>query len=711
MSRVPKVMAIDAGGTMTDNFVIDDGGEFVVGKAQTTPDDESIGFINSFIDALGFWGMSPEEAFPTITSGVYSGTAMINRLLERKGNRVGLLVTAGMEDALILERGVQTHLDFSYSDKLHIATHYHNPPLISREQIKGVPERIDLFGDTAIPLNEEETRKRIQELLAGNIDSLCICLLHAYRNPVHEMAVQEIAEDVMQKNGHVVPIYLSSELYPIRGDLPRLNTLLIDAYAAEPSRKQIQKIRKKTKDQGAAFELRIMATHGGTISTESKELARTLISGPIGGLVGGKHLASQLGYRNVVCTDIGGTSFDIGLITEGEYGITPYPEIARFVLSLPLVQINSVGAGTGSYVRINPTNNRVEIGPDSAGARIGVCYKEGGVETPTITDCHVILGYIDPNYFLGGEVKLDPQRAIRAIEEQVARPLGLEVAQAAEGIISILEENLKTTLHATIVGKGYSPINYTLLNYGGGGPLHVGGMSKDMGFEEILIPSWAAGFSAYGCSCADYEYRSDISIDLPLEPGVSDEEKSGIVDLINGQAAFLQAKVMMEFEKSGISEEQIEYAMYMRIQYLGQLNDLEVKCPKAMLDGPEDLDRLLNDFEELYGKVYALAAKSPELGFLLTTLVIAGCVDVEKPRLPAKEIQSKDPSLEAGKGTRGVYWHGKWVDTQIFEMDRLEPGNEIQGLAVIEAPSTTLVVPPERYVFLDRNNIFHMKAK
>ncbi len=704
-------MAIDAGGTMTDNFVIDDHGEFAVGKAQTTPQDESIGFINSFIDALRFWGMDPKEAFPTIKSGVYSGTAMINRLLERKGNRVALLVTAGMEDSLILERGVQTHLDFSYSDKLHVATHYHNSPLISREYIKGVPERIDLFGDTAIPLNEDETRMRIQELLALDIDSLCICLLHSYRNPVHEMVVREIAEDVMKENGREVPIYISSELYPIRGDLPRLNTLLIDAYAAEPSREQIQKICKKTKDQGASFELRIMATHGGTISTEAKELARTLISGPIGGLVGGKHLISQLGYRNVVCTDIGGTSFDIGLITEGEYGITPYPEIARFVLSLPLVQINSVGAGTGSYIRINPTNNRVEIGPDSAGARIGVCYKDGGVVTPTITDCHVILGYIDPDYFLGGEVKLDPERARRAIEEQVSRPLGLEVHQAADGVISILEENLKTTLHATIVGKGYSPLNYTLLNYGGGGPLHVGGMSKDMGFEEILIPSWAAGFSAYGCSCADYEYRSDISIDLPLEPGISEDEKGGIVDLINGQAAFLQGKVTAEFEKSEICGEQIEYAMYMRIQYLGQLNDLEVKCNKPMLDGPEDLDRIIEDFEELYGKVYALAAKSPELGYLLTTLVIAGCVDVEKPLLPTKEIQSKHPSLEAAKGSRPVYWRGKWVDSQIFEMEKLEAGNEIQGLAVIEAPSTTLVVPPDRYVFLDKNNIFHMKTK
>jgi N-methylhydantoinase A/oxoprolinase/acetone carboxylase beta subunit len=711
MGRIPKVMAIDAGGTMTDAFVIDDRGEFVVGKAKTTPEDESIGFLNSMRDGLRYWRMEPREAFPALISGVYSGTAMLNRLLERKGSRVGLLVSAGMEDSLVLERGVQTHLGFSYSDKLHVATHHHNPPLIPRERIRGVPERIDLFGDTVIPINEEATGKAIRELLSLGVESLCICLLHAYRNPAHEMTVRDMAEEIMNEIGRKVPIYLSSERYPIRGDLPRLNTLLVDAYAAEPSRGQIQGIRQKTKQLGAPFDLRVMASHGGTISTEAKELARTLISGPIGGLVGGKHLVSGLGYKNVVCTDIGGTSFDIGLITEGEYGITPYPEIARFVLSLPLVEIHSVGAGTGSFVRVNPTNNRIEIGPDSAGARIGVCYKDGGVKTPTVTDCHVVLGYIDPDYFLGGEVALDPERARSALEEQVARPLGLEVHQAADGVLSILEENLKNTLHATIVGKGYSPMNYTLLNYGGGGPLHVAGISKGMGFEEILIPTWAAGFSAYGCSCADFEYRSDISIDLPMEPGISEEEKGGIVDLINGQAAFLRESTIEEFRKSGISEDQIHYSLYVRMQYLGQLNDLEVKCRKVVLESSEDLDLLVQDFEDLYGKVFALAAKSPELGHLLTTVVLAGRVDAEKPRLPKQALRGKKPPEEARKGKRAVYWQGDWIKAEIFEMDRLQAGNEIGGLAVIEAPSTTLVVPPDRTVFLDEHTIFHMKAK
>ncbi len=711
MARIPKVMAIDAGGTMTDNFVIDDRGEFVVGKAQTTPADESVGFFNSIQDALHYWDMDAREALPNILSGVYSGTAMINRLLQRKGNRVGLLVSAGMEDALLLERGVQTHLGFSYSDKLHVATHHHNPPLVPRELIRGVPERIDLFGDLVIPLNEEETRKSVRELLALGVDSICICLLHAYRNPANEMSVREIAEGVMRETGREVPVFLSSERYPIRGDLPRLNTLLVDAYAAEPSRDQIQKIRAKTKELKAPFELRVMASHGGTISTEAKELARTLISGPIGGLVGGKHLSTLLGIRNVVCTDIGGTSFDIGLITEGEVTITPYPELARFVLSLPMVEVNSVGAGTGSLIRINPVNNRIEIGPESAGARLGVCYDEGGVQTPTITDCHVVLGYIDPDYFLGGDIKLNPERARKAIEEQIARPLGLDLYQAAEGVVSILEENLKNTLHATILGKGYSAMNYTLLNYGGGGPLHVAGFSKGMGFEDVLIPTWAAGFSAYGCSCADYEYRSDISIDLPMEPGISEEEKGGIVDLINGQAAFLKGNIVEEFAKSGIAEDLLHYSLYLRIQYLGQLNDLEVKCRTEMLDGPGDLDEVIKDFEDLYGKVYALAAKSPELGYLLTTVVVAGRVDIDKPLLPHRPLGEKRPPAHAQKGERPVYWEKSWMKANIFEMDRLQPGNEVHGLAIIEAPSTTLLVPPDRYVALDEHCIFHMKTK
>ena len=240
-----------------------------------------------------------------------------------------------------------------------------------------------------------------------------------------------------------VPVFLSSELYPMRRDLPRLNSTVIEAYAAEPSRATLKAVREVTKGDGAAFELRVMAAHGGTVSIEAQELARTLVSGPIGGVVGGQALARRMGIGNVLCTDIGGTSFDIALITDGRFEITQTPDVARFVLNMPLVRIDSIGAGTGSFVRVNPNSNRPELGPDSAGSRIGVSWPQGGLETISVTDLNLVLGRLNPDYFLGGEIQLDVERARDAVERQLARPLGLGVEAAAAGVIELFEQTLK----------------------------------------------------------------------------------------------------------------------------------------------------------------------------------------------------------------------------------------------------------------------------
>ncbi len=513
-----RVLAIDAGGTMTDTFVVDGRGAFVVGKAQTTPEDESVGFMASARDALAQRDTTPAEAFPRIVSGIYSGTAMLNRLLAREGRRIGAIVSAGQEDYLQLERGIQTYLGYSYADRLHVATHFHNKPIVERALMKGVRGRIDVLGQEVLPLREEDVRAAARELLEAEVEGICVCLLFAYRNAEHELRVGEILREEM--DGREVPLYLSSELYPMRRDLPRLNSTLIEAYAAEPSRGTLQRVRERTKEHGAGFELRVMAAHGGTISIEARELARTLVSGPIGGVVGGQALARELGIPNVLCTDIGGTSFDIALLTDGRFEITPTPDIARFVLNIPLVRIDSIGAGTGSFVRVNPNSNRPELGPDSAGSRIGVCWPEGGLDTVSVTDLDVVLGRVNPDYFLGGQVKLDPERARAAVERQLAEPLGLSVDDAAAGVIELFEETLKNEAVGRILGKGYSPADYALLCYGGGGPLHAAGYTAGVTYRDVLVPAWAAGFSAFGCACADFEYRYDQTIDMPIAPRV-----------------------------------------------------------------------------------------------------------------------------------------------------------------------------------------------
>src|SRR5271165_5630393 len=286
-ARVPRVLAIDAGGTMTDTFIVDGRGSFVVGKAQTTPEDESIGFMASARDALGQWDSTPEQGFPPIVSGIYSGTAMLNRLLQRQGLKIGCIVNAGHEDYLRLERGIQTYLGSSYSDRLHVATHFHNEPLVPRRRMKGVRGRIDVFGEEVLPLREQDVRQAAVELLDEGVEGIVISFLFSYRNPQHEIRVAEIVEREKAKRGinGAVPVFRSSELYPMRRDLPRLNSTVIEAYAAEPSRTTLKAVRNETKANGAHFELRVMAAHGGTISIEAKELGRTLVSGPVGGVV------------------------------------------------------------------------------------------------------------------------------------------------------------------------------------------------------------------------------------------------------------------------------------------------------------------------------------------------------------------------------------------------------------------------------------------
>jgi N-methylhydantoinase A/acetone carboxylase beta subunit len=708
------IMSMDAGGTMTDTFFVDEAGRFVVGKAQTTPDDESRGFGKSVEDALKQWDVDARKIFPQVSTGIYSGTSMLNRLLERKGRRLGIIVTAGFEDYFQLERGIQTYLGYSYQDRLKVGTHRHNPPLVPRNRIRGVRGRIDLFGTEVIPLYEQEAESMVAELIDKEIEGLVVNLLFSYVSAAHEQAVKAVAEKVMAAKGKRVPIYLSSDLYPVMQDFARLNTVTIEAYAAEPSRGQFQKIADKARGFGGKFELRVMASHGGTISTEAKELARTLISGPIGGMVGAKYVGRELGIGNVVCSDIGGTSFDLGLITDNQFTTKSQPDIARFVLKLPLVDIDSVGAGTGSYVRLDPISNRIEIGPDSAGSRIGMCFEQGGVDTPTLSDCNIVLGNLNPYNFLGGEIILNKDRAFNAIKERIADPLGLDPYDAAEGVLELFENHLRNEVYARVFGKGYAPEDYTLFAYGGGGPMHVAGYTKGLNFADVLVPAWAAGFSAFGCACADFEYRLDRTLNVAsaspeLAPDAFSAGVGSIAAAVNTGWEGLRQKVADEFAKSRIGPDRIVYRHCLRVQYVGQLNDLEVELPFDTIRGAEDVRMIVDRFEEAYAKLFSRAARSPELGYLMTTAVVYGTCEVMKPALPQESLADETPPTSAYKEGRKIYRGGKWHDAVILEMEKLLPGNVITGPAVVESGATTFVIPPAAQARLDQHRIFHLR--
>ncbi len=707
--RNVQVLGIDAGGTMTDTFFVDADGDFVVGKAQSTPHDESLGLIASSVDGLANWGMSMQDTMPQLQTGVYSGTAMLNRVVQRKGLKCGLILNRGMEDNHRMGRAVQAHLGYAYEDKIHLNTHKYDPPLVPRNLTRGVIERIDMMGTVVIPLREESAREAAQELIAQDVEGIVISLLHSYKNPTHERRVRDIVVEEVKKSGKTIPIFASADYYPVRKETHRTNTTILEGYAAEPSRQTLRKISDAFKDKGTKFDFRVMATHGGTISWKAKELARTIVSGPIGGVIGAKYLGAELGYKNIACSDIGGTSFDVALITQGELTIRNDPDMARLVLSLPLVAMDSVGAGAGSFIRLDPYTKSIKLGPDSAGYRVGVCWKDSGIETVTVSDCHMVLGYLNPDNFLGGQLKLDRQRSVDALKVQVADPLGLSVEDAAAGVIELLDSNLRDYMRAMISSKGYSPASFVCFSYGGAGPVHAYGYTEGLGFEDVIVPAWAAGFSAFGCAAADFEYRYDKSLDINLPPDApASEHEQASITL---QAAWeeLTVNVLAEFELNGYAADQVTLQPGFRMQYRGQLNDLEIESPLKHVQTAADWDKLAETFDATYGRVYAASARSPELGFSVTGAIMRGSVPIQKPKIPKEAEGDATPPDSAFLGTRQFYRKKKWMDAKLYRMESLLPGNRVTGPAIIESDATTFVVPDGFETFLDGHRLFHLR--
>ena len=472
-------------------------GRFVVGKAQSNPGDESLAIYNSSVDALAHWGREVDDVYPELVTCVYSGTAMLNRILMRKGLDVGLICNRGFEQIHSMGRALQSYLGYALEDRIHLNTHRYDEPLVPVSRTRGVTERTDVQGRIVIPLREDEVIRATRELVEAGSQAIVICLLQSHKNETSEQRARDLVREELKKLKSDIPVFASVDYYPSRKESHRMNTTILEAYGAEPSRQTLKKVSDRFKKHGAKFDLRVMATHGGTISWKAKELARTIVSGPIGGVIGSKLLGEYLGDENIACSDIGGTSFDVALITKGSFAIKSDPDMARLVLSLPLVAMDSVGAGAGSFVRLDPYSKSIKLGPDSAGYRVGTCWPESGLDTVSVSDCHVVLGYLNPQNFLGGAIKLDVQRARDHIKAQIADPLGLSVEDAAAGVIELLDLTLSEYLRANISAKGYNPAEFTCFSYGGAGPVHTYGYTEGVGFKDVVVPAWAAGFSAF----------------------------------------------------------------------------------------------------------------------------------------------------------------------------------------------------------------------
>lgn len=704
----PIVIGIDAGGTMTDTILVDSDGHFKIGKAATTPKNEAEGFLASAEDAADAWGISLEELFTGVGVVLYSGTGMLNTLLSRTGRRLGLITTKGLEDMILMGRGLQAWADYSYADRLHAVTHHHPDPLVPRRRTHGVTERIDQFGDVVIPLYEHEAEAAARKLIADKVNSICIMTIFSHVNPMHEKRIAEIVRAEIAAAGAEILVYTSHEVRPVIREQSRLNSVLIEAYATARGRQQLRGIEAVSKKYGFRYGVQTLLSFGGLTSINHPRLHETMISGPIGGILGAAYVGKLIGNNSLICSDMGGTSFDMGVITRGQTRIENEPIMDRFKLNVPTLHLDTIGAGAGMILKVDPLTRKISLGPESAGSDPGpICFDRGGT-APTIADCDAILGRLNPDYFLGGKVKLDVAKARRIFKETCADLLDVSLEDAAEGMIEMLETDANSALRRVISGQGIHPSEFTLFSYGGSGPLHLAGCSRGIGFRDIITFQFAAAFSAFGCTTADYKRRHSVSTQLDIPSSASDDALVAFAAKVTKVWDDLTEAAVAEMMEDGHPREKIRTEAFLMARYTGQLEDVEVTAPLTKLSTAADMRQVVARFEEVYATINHRVSAYGSVGYSIMELGVVATADKVKPILVKRPLGGSDPSA-AAKGMRETYIGGRWHNARLYEMDLLEPGHEVTGPAIIEHPATTLVVHPQDQVFVDEWTLLHYR--
>jgi N-methylhydantoinase A len=708
------ILALDAGGTMTDAILVKPDGSFTVGKSISRREDEPLSYRESTSDAAAQIGLTVEQAHEMCGADIYCGTGMLNTILTGDGRKVGLLVTRGFEDISVMEGGL-SYLGQSQAEALHQQLHKHTRELVEPKNVYGVSERIGggcyqgnihlPAGAELIPLNEAQVRKGVNALLDSEVEVVGILFLYSFVDPVHEHRAKAICEEVIAARGFDVPVVCSADVAPVSKENGRLKSLLFQCFAAEQVRESLLTVETQAQDYGYQGRLLTLLSYGGAVNMEYPRLYETMISGPIGGLIGAQFIADKLDLDNVVTADMGGTSFDVGLVIDKRIGITKSADLAGHRLALPMVELDSVGSGAGSVVYVDEYK-RLHVGPESAGAKVGICFK---YDRLTVTDINVALGYVDPDYFLGGQMKLDRNKALAALKEAVADPLGLDVYEAGAGVLDVVNTEMNDLLRTMIASKGYDTHDFTLLYYGGAGPVHMYGFAEGIEFADVITLPWAAGFSAFGAACAEYMHRYDRGSRLLIPNGMSDEELSEAAAQIRGAWEDLEREAREEMRQEGVDPASLTFRYGVSARYIGQLESFDTALPNGEMEGPEGIGRLIDAFEEMYTKLYPAGARFPDTGYSLTTVNLEAIAPKPRPSLPEIELSEKQPSTDAFVETRDVYHKNAWTKFSVYEMAELKPGNEIPGPAIIRDPMTTVVIPPQRLMWIDSRRILHYR--
>ncbi len=690
---------IDIGGTFTDCHVTHSGRQ-VWCKARTTTFDLSVGMNEAIAEAASRLGIDVATLLADTDIIRYSTTLAMNRLIERKGPKLGLLVTEGFEDTTLIGKGTQWADGLPNKYQKNLARIDRPEALIPKELIVGVKERVDNFGTIVRPLNEDDLLKKIQYLVDQGVRGFVVSLLWSFLNPLHEERIKQIIEEEYHPAYlGAMPVFLSSEIAPRIYEYPRTMMTVLNAYLHQSMYEELSGIGDELRERKYTRPMMMIHNTGGMASVLRTSAVNTYNGGPVAGLMGSAYIGRLYGYRNVVTTDMGGTSFDIGMVAEGSPRFYQFmPVIDRWLVDATIIDTHSIGAGGGSIARVNELiANRVEVGPESAGSMPGpAAYNQGGTEA-TVTDADVVLGYINPDYFHGGAIRLDKERAERAVREKIAKPLGISVEDAAYMVKKIVDGNMGQAIWRETVLKGFDPRDFILFAFGGAGPTHCCGYARAAEIDKVVIFPFGPVFCAFGSSTMDIVHMYERSRHLHvLHPATHEYMRAEDYELFNSTVADLQELARRDFAGEGYGEDQIEYTLELDMKFGGQLNVKRAACPVLRIESEEDVIAIRRAFEEEYAQAYSAMGLNPEAGIEIHNFVLRGRVPEPKPEIRRHESAGPDPS-RAKVDERRAYWgpaHG-WSEAPVFRQELLQSGNVVRGPALIEAEDTTIVVEPD----------------
>jgi N-methylhydantoinase A len=686
------LVGIDIGGTFTDCAIVDGAGKLLTTKVPSTPGDFSRGMMDALGAGAQALGVKLDDFCRDIAFLSHGTTVGTNTIIQKKGARVGLITTKGHEDAIHIMRGSRGYTGRDIRKVVHFPETSKPVPIVPKRLIRGVSERVDCFGEVVVALNEAQAEAAIKELVGEGVEAIAICFLWSFRNPDHELRVKKLVKQLAPD----LFVTCSVDIAPKWGEYERVTATALNAYLGPVMSSYLGKINESVVKLGYRHGLQITQCGGGTVPVERAGDAPllTLDSGPVSGVTASMFLGAAMGEKNVITTDMGGTSFDVSIIYGGKPAYSFISNTDQYEYFLPKVDLQAIGAGGGSLVRVQPEARTMTVGPDSAGAFPGpICYGRGG-KVPTVTDAQLVLGYLDPDNFAGGRMKLDKEAALREIS-MVGKSIGLSTMETAAGICRIVELQMADVIRKVTVEKGFDPRDFVLFAFGGAGPAHAGVFARELGVRKIVIPQRKAAstWCAFGAAAADvlhiYEHSEIMGTPVPAK------RVNDLLDRLQRRG-----KATMTGEGIRASRQRFEYSLDVR--HKGQINEVEVLLPWERLPAGYEpaLRKLFVDkYEKLYGRGSALAGAQLEI----VVCRLRARALTPRPRLVRKKSGIKAIPRGAKRTTRSIYWPDlkKYRATPVFDGDNLLIGNQVKGPAIVETADTTVVVHPGRTLRLD----------